>query len=316
MMQHPFDATIWFPLAAIRENKALIPVVAVVAAILLGMFMGRRSRRPGAKASWWVGLVVLLVFLSLFFSYTSVRFGDQVEVRVANQPATLSDARENLQDAMREIKERTQEGMHDLKEAIGSAVSQHPASERQKNKSGTRNVMTVNVPKPPLPPRIVMNAVPKQWTVRVDGDDRSKDPSVVTKRIWEKGLSQVQNWVREEIPGWDRAYCLDLSALKRMNVFPEGIKQEEVIDELPGGETETMYRGAATLVLTPEMQKNILTEQWNELQSHLQEQMLHGQGVVLMALLAVTLGAAVLGGYRTYRHWLRTRLVASAPLQQ
>ncbi len=276
----------------------------VIGVVVMSMFWGGRSK--GSKGSWWGGLIVLLILLSLFFGFSRVKFGSTTERRYASRPA-FADIKEEIDEAMGEAKETAKNALRDAKNAMESAMNQ---SNKDKKSTGqVRRSVTVN--RPPEAPQ--MPSVPLTWTIHIDGNDRSVDKKIVVNRIYEEAAERLRVWLSEQIPGGRYIQPIYADELKKKGV----LREEDVSlfpESLPNtdGTTTELFGGTAKLILTPQLQAKFIEDGLAYAKDRLADEKLEQQAGTSVAIIVATICAMLLGSYRSYRAWMRNKFAVAA----
>ncbi|MBL8822962.1 MAG: hypothetical protein JNJ77_10275 [Planctomycetia bacterium] len=258
--------------------------------IVLAMVMGRRSKNSHRTGtSWWVGLGVLLVVVSVFLGFTKMRMGSVKEERHSPKNA-FSDAVDEFRDELRSGLDQARESIRDslqtaqdgMEEARKAITSANITAKSKNTKSTTRVVKTtINAPR-----------IPTSWIVEVKDRERSQSQKDVDRQLYMKAVESVHRWINERMPvNWMMHYpTVNLDWLKNHGVFQDAIEyQEELVPRSSSNVKDTLYGGTLKVSLAPEVQETLLNLGYQKLEDTLHEDKFLAQWIIFICLVGTTL---------------------------
>lgn len=273
----------------VMKPGIIFAIIAVL--VILAMVMGRKNDNR-AGWGWWIGLGLLLVIVSGFFSFTTLSGGSTIEERYANTT--------NMRDVMTGVKNDIQAGTSQVRDAVQEAMAEARASiqrsaqtNSRKNKSNaTVTVVSSSNTAPP-------NTVTLQ--VMVKDKERSQQEDEVKKALLAKAARSVNRWVSERLP--IKTYYLnvvDQAWLQDHNAFPEEPQlDKEMLPRTDPSLLDPLYGGTLKVVLTPALQSSLIDMGYAQLQTHMQDEQFTTQGIISICLLGLTGFAGLLALVKT-----------------
>jgi len=278
-------------------NGLLIAVI--VGVVVIAMFKSKRSPSGRVGPGWWFGLVMLLVCLSIAFGFSTWSSHYGYEERVAPMPTVITqlhEARQELQAGAQQLKDSIREAQEQWKEAFT-----HSPNKRENGGSKTKIIS--HPPSTPTPPRTTETL----WAV--SDPNGSRDEQYVRRSVVEKATQQIDEWVAKQLP--TKAYYVwNNRDPAKLRLSEDNVQIEPKVIKLPDGETETLFTGSYEVKLSPEMQENLLSAAYNDIERSLASGTLVTQGVFFIVIAGITLLAALLGLYRYYVLWSRSKMAA------
>jgi hypothetical protein len=294
-------------------NITVIPagfLFIVIGMVVVAILMGRRSSAGRIGSNWWIGLVVMLVAISIIFGWTRTSFRSIREERNVPARTVISEARQEIEDQAREvgrtIKDTVSELKENLEEIAKGASAESKGSGKAKSKTPPRAPTAASTPPPPRPP-----AVTKTWLVKLDVNERSGSEARVREYVVEKAHESVRRWVCSELPV--RCYLrFDNTVMTELGLTPDKV---DIVDEsfTLNGQTENVYTGSMKVVLTPQLQESLKTAAFEQASRFLERQKEEEQFIVFGNLMGMACLAILLGAYRSYRFWSRSRQSIAVP---
>jgi hypothetical protein len=291
------DETEMMAMHASSPNGFLIAII--VGVVVIAMFKSRRSPSGRVGPGWWFGLVILLLGLSIGFGFTTWSSRGGYEERVATVPTVIkmtAEARREIQAGTQQLKDSLREAKDQLQQALDFSSDNH-------ENNGSKARIVSHPPSPPTPPR-------GPQTLMVVGDQNgSKDEQYVRRSVIEKAVREIDEWVAKQLPT-KAYYSWHNRDPAKLGLSPKKVDLAEQEVNLPDGKKETLYTGSYQVALTPQMQEDLLSAAYSDMEQGLATETLEIQGIFAIVIAGITILAALLGLYRYYVCWSRSKLAA------
>jgi hypothetical protein len=144
----------------------------------------------------------------------------------------------------------------------------------------------------------------------VVGDQNgSKDEKYVRRSVVEKALQEIDEWVAKQLP--TKAYYVSNNRdPAKLGLSPEKVDVAEREVKLPDGQKATLFTGSYKVALTPELQDDLFAAAYNDIERGLASETFLAQGVFFLVIAGITILASLLGLYRYYVLWSRSKIAA------
>jgi hypothetical protein len=257
-----------------------IYILIVVGLVGFSMLMSRKGKHRTGMG-WWIGLAVILFVVSGFFSIRSLRSNSEERYRDGTY---VYQIKEQVQGALSQAKESLEEGMEGLKENLEEAKRALTNAGRT-GKKGNTVVVNTNAPPAPKVPR-----TPYSTTLELKDRDRSAKKEQVEQRLREKAVNYVRQWVSDRMPIRHYGYLnINERWLQDNGAFPEPVEYtEEEIARLNTSSTDRLYGGTLKLLLSSNVQEQLIDQGYSSLQYYLEENKFTTQWIITIVLCGVT----------------------------